>query len=272
MSEDEPQVFGTFVHNSDPDGIPRSKPGPRRYPEKKKQSAVPSLSSDSHRKLRTLANSDIETLWRQVKGLKDNRKPMNWKERCKLKQAEEAPMQDSEFENLYQKRRNNRDVRIVSSGSNPYLNPVNKIFFVGKAGSLERLPQSTRNLPRGFELNESSSLDSINLVEEAGAWQPGELSNINELLKTSQQMTRRDFLEERHKRSNPDLYSANDELFKTVIDIESKDFIKRDESNGQMIYYNVNQPIIEKTASVARSISKDETNADFTASSFTRWN
>ena len=49
----------------------------------------------------------------------------------------------------------------------------------------------------------------------------------------------------RERRLNPDhqIY-ASDDMFKTVIDIENKDFIKRDESNGQIIYYNVNQPII----------------------------
>lgn len=86
-------------------------------------------------------------------------------------------------------------------------------------------------------------------------------------------MTRRDFLEMRQQRLNPDKqYDASEDMFKTVIDIESKDFIKRDESNGHRVYFNVNQPIIKKRASVARSISKEDTNTDFTASTYTRWN
>lgn len=64
---------------------------------------------------------------------------------------------------------------------------------------------------------------------------------------------------------------ASEYLIKTVIDIESKDFIKRDESGGQRIYYNVNQPIIEKKATVARSISRDESSVDYSALSYTRW-
>ena len=54
-------------------------------------------------------------------------------------------------------------------------------------------------------------------------------------------MTRRDFLEMRQQRLNPDKqYDASEDTFKTVIDIESKDFIKRDESNGHRVYFNVN--------------------------------
>jgi hypothetical protein len=40
-----------------------------------------------------------------------------------------------------------------------------------------------------------------------------------------------------------------------VTDIEDKDFITRDETGGELLKYNINQPMIEKKAHVARSIT-----------------
>ena len=92
-------------------------------------------------------------------------------------------------------------------------------------------------------------------------WQPGELYAVNDLLKKASVMTRQDFLAKRKERLNPDRESKAQ--FRVSIDIESKDFIKRDESGGELMQFNINQPMIEKKAVVARSISQEDSNFEY---------
>ena len=56
-----------------------------------------------------------------------------------------------------------------------------------------------------MQTEEKKQLDSLDF-NQVGAWEPGEKEKIKSLLKQSQGLQRKTFLEERHKRLNPDKY------------------------------------------------------------------
>ena len=45
--------------------------------------------------------------------------------------------------------------------------------------------------------------------------------------------------------------------------MECKDYIKRDETGGQLMKYNINQPMLTYTATVARNVRLDDTNFEY---------
>lgn len=90
------------------------------------------------------------------------------------------------------------------------------------------------------------------------------------MLKQSCRLNRLQFLEDRHKRLYPERYKG-EEPQATTIDIESRDFIKRDESDGRILKFNINQPMLNYTASVARKVRQEDMNFEYDRLR-TRWN
>ena len=70
---------------------------------------------------------------------------------------------------------------------------------------------------------------------------PGELQGVTNVLKVAAGMSRQDFLKDRKQRMYPEIsHSASAAQLRTTIDIESKDFIRRDESEGVLHKFNIN--------------------------------
>ena len=87
-----------------------------------------------------------------------------------------------------------------------------------------------------------------------------EREQISSLMKTSQQMLREDFLKRREERNLAKSRKVNQINYTGFnFDIESKNFFTREELNDAFYKQHVNQPMIEKKAVVARSISREET-------------
>ena len=52
--------------------------------------------------------------------------------------------------------------------------------------------------------------------------------------------------------------------------MECKDYIKRDETGGRLMKFNINQPMLTYTATVARNVRVEDTNFEYDRQ-HTRW-
>ena len=80
MSEDEPEVFGTFAHPTAKDKVVRSHRDQKSYPNTDKAAQLlKSAGKDG-----AIPSLDIDALWDQVSGSKKRKKPMKWQQRYSM--------------------------------------------------------------------------------------------------------------------------------------------------------------------------------------------
>jgi len=142
-------------------------------------------------------------------------------------------MGEEQYDAYYGRRKSARDLATTNGGEKSCIYPVNEVFAVNSG----RPTNSTRNKYPGSLYNDHLK-DTFDTYQRESEWGPGELEEVNDLVRESTSMLREDFLLERKNRLNPVVIAS--EQFKTVIDIENKDFIKRDEAGGQLLKFNIN--------------------------------